>query len=78
MHQALLPASSFSSQGVLGANSSSCTHRTCRLPQPLQKAMNQHLELYFQSEQTSDANVLDIYPMAIKRKVLRWGNVDSS
>ncbi len=33
--------------------------------------MRQHLELHFESEQSSDDKVLAIYPSAIRRRVLR-------
>jgi hypothetical protein len=49
----------------------------CQLPSPelpfpmqaLQAAMREHLQLAYQSEQTSDEQVLSIYPSAIRRKV---------
>eukprot|EP00798_Chlamydomonas_sp_ICE-L_P004694 gene4694-14897_t len=34
-------------------------------------AMREHLELFFRTEQTQDNKVLDIYPIAITRKLLR-------
>ncbi|GAX84454.1 hypothetical protein CEUSTIGMA_g11874.t1 [Chlamydomonas eustigma] len=41
------------------------------LPEALNYAMNQHLELHFQSESMSDERVLVNYPAAIRRRVLR-------
>lgn len=37
--------------------------------QALQADMGEHLQLSYQSEQTSDEQVLSIYPNAIRRKV---------
>ncbi|KAG2447078.1 hypothetical protein HYH02_007828 [Chlamydomonas schloesseri] len=41
------------------------------LPEKLQSAMQEHLEVTFHSEQVDDENVLGIYPTTIRRKVLR-------
>ncbi|KAG1669745.1 hypothetical protein FOA52_001574 [Chlamydomonas sp. UWO 241] len=41
------------------------------LPEDLEKDMRQHMELSFQSEQCSDAQVLTQFPAAIKRRVMR-------
>jgi len=41
------------------------------LPEELNHDMRQHLELNYQSEQYSDANVLTLYPPAIKKRVMR-------
>lgn len=41
------------------------------VPDGLHRAMKEHLELHFHSEQASDEQVLGIYPTTIRRKVLR-------
>ncbi|KAG2493568.1 hypothetical protein HYH03_008087 [Edaphochlamys debaryana] len=41
------------------------------LPDRLQRAMQDHLEVTFHSEQVDDEHVLGIYPATIRRKVLR-------
>ncbi|EFJ39217.1 hypothetical protein VOLCADRAFT_45039, partial [Volvox carteri f. nagariensis] len=41
------------------------------LPERLQSAMQEHLEVTFNTEQIDDEHVLGIYPTTIRRKVLR-------
>ncbi|KAG2493569.1 hypothetical protein HYH03_008088 [Edaphochlamys debaryana] len=41
------------------------------LPERLRKAMREHLEVHFDSAQTSDDTVLSIYPITMRRRALR-------
>ncbi|GLI61751.1 hypothetical protein VaNZ11_004203 [Volvox africanus] len=45
--------------------------KTNELPERLQTAMQDHLEVTFNTEQIDDEHVLSIYPTTIRRKVLR-------